>query len=72
MQILTKVIKYAKRLHCNRQILNSSNKIKTTSNIAKTLTAKKCNNDNTHLLNAEGIIVDDNQTIADSFNIFQH
>ena len=67
-RILTKVIKEAKRLHYNRQILYSSNKMKTTWNIAKTQTAQKCSNDNIHLLNAEGNIVDVNQTIADSFN----
>ena len=42
--------------------------MKTTWNIAKTQTAQKCSNDNTHLLNAEGNIVDVNQTIAHSFN----
>jgi hypothetical protein len=39
-KILKDVIREAKRQHCNRQVLNSSNKIRTIWHITKSVTGK--------------------------------
>jgi hypothetical protein len=65
---LTIVIKEAKHLNYKRQTSNSSNKMKTTWNIVKTLTARNFSDDNIHCLNVPGTIIRDNQAIADTFN----
>jgi hypothetical protein len=40
-KILSEVIKEAKRVNCNKQVINSHNKMKTTWNIIKSGTGKK-------------------------------
>jgi hypothetical protein len=47
-KILSNVIKDAKRLNCDTQIINSNNAIKTTWEIIKLETGRKANNDNIH------------------------
>jgi hypothetical protein len=49
-------IKAAKKLHYNKIILNSTNKIKITCNIVKTETGKNESKKGIHLLSINGII----------------
>jgi len=65
---LNKVIKEAKLLHYNEQILTSQNKTKTTWNIVKSETGKTTKKKEITLLNTEGILTQSQQTIANAFN----
>jgi hypothetical protein len=65
---LSNIIKEAKRLNYDTQIINSNNAIKTTWKIIKLETDRKANNDNIHSLNIEGRVINNQQTIADTFN----
>jgi hypothetical protein len=63
---LSNVIKEAKRLNYDTQIINSNNEIKTTWEIIKLETGRKASNDNIHSLNVEGRVINNQQTIADA------
>jgi hypothetical protein len=51
---MSNVIKEAKRLNYDTQIINLNNAIKTTWKIMKFETGRKANNDNVHSLNVRG------------------
>jgi hypothetical protein len=66
-QILSDVIKAAKRLHYNNEIINSTNKMKTIWQIVKTET-NTTHNFNTPLININGELSHNYQTIVNEFN----
>ena len=66
--ILSKVIKGAKQLYYNNKIFKSKNKIKTTWVIIKTETCKNHTNEGTQLINVDGKLIINQQSIANSFN----
>jgi hypothetical protein len=68
-KILSKVIRAAKKLHYDKLISNSKNKIKATWNIIKTITGKRTNNTEIQFLNINGKITDNHHLIADSLNL---
>ena len=65
--ILSKVIKAAKHLYYNNKISKSKNKIKTTWVIIKTETCKNHTNKGTQLINIDGKLITNQQSIAHSF-----
>jgi hypothetical protein len=67
-KLLLKVIKEAKILHYNKQILTSHNKTRTISNIVKSETGKKLRKEELSLLNINGKPIQNQQIIANSFN----
>jgi len=67
-KLLWKVIKEAKILQYNKQILISSNKTRTTWNTVKSKTGKKRGKEEISLLNINGKLIKNQQTIANSFN----
>jgi hypothetical protein len=66
--ILSKAIKAAKQLHYNNKVFKSNNKIKTTWDIIKTETHKNRTNKGTQLINVDGKLITNQQSIANSFN----
>jgi hypothetical protein len=63
------VIKKAKRLYYDNQITKSTNKIKTTWKIPNLETHRKVSNATTEsFLNIDGIIINNQPLIADTFN----
>jgi hypothetical protein len=66
--ILSKVIKEAKKHHYDNQIKNSTSKNKTTWNIVNKETYRKVNSTNIKSLNIDGITTDNQQLIAETFN----
>jgi hypothetical protein len=67
---LKDVIREAKKQHYNRQILNSSNKIRTVWDITKSVTGKLTKVDTIQELKVNGKVISDRQDIADSLNSF--
>jgi len=67
-KFLSKVIKESKILQYNKQILTSYNKTSTTWNIVKSETGKKRGREEISLLNINGKQIQNQQTIANSFN----
>jgi hypothetical protein len=65
---LFKVIKAAKQLCYNNKISKSNNKIKTTWDIIKMETCKNHTNKGTKLINIDGKLITNQQSIANSFN----
>ena len=65
---MSKVIKAAKQLYDNNKISKSSNKIKTTWDIIKMETCKNHTNKGTQLININGNLITNQQSIANSFN----
>ena len=65
--ILSKVIKAAKHLYYNNKISKSNNKIKTIWVIIKTETCKNHTNKGTQLINNDGKLITNQQSIANSF-----
>jgi len=65
---LSKVIKAAKQLCYNNKLSNSKNKIKTTWVIIKTETCKTNTNKATQLINTDGKLITNEQSIANSFS----
>ena len=65
---LSKVIKEAKILHYNKQILTSHNKTKTVWNIVKTETGKKLRKEEVASLKINGELIHNQQVISNSFN----
>jgi len=66
--ILSKVIKAAKQLDYNNKISKSNNKIKTTWDIIKMETCKNHTNKGTQLINVDGNLITNQQSIANSLN----
>jgi len=66
--ILSKVIKAAKQLYYNSKISKSNNKIKTTWDIIKIETCKNHTNKGTQLINIDGNLITNQQSIANYFN----
>jgi len=66
--ILSKVIKEAKKHHYDNQIKNSTNKNKTTWDIANKETHIKTHITNIKFLKIDGITIDNQQLIAETFN----
>jgi hypothetical protein len=66
--ILSKVIKAAKQIYYNNKIFKSNNKIQTTWDIIKMETCKNHTNKGTQLINIDGNLITNQQSIADSFN----
>jgi hypothetical protein len=66
--ILSKVIKEAKKCHYDNQIKNYTNKNKTTWNTVNKQTHRKVNSTNIKSLNIDGITTDNQQLIAEIFN----
>jgi hypothetical protein len=67
-QVLSDVVKAAKRLHYSNKIVNSTNKIKTIWRIVKTETNNNHKNHNIPLININDKLSDNYQTIANEFN----
>ena len=67
-QILSKVIKEAKKMKYDNRVLNSSNRMKTSWNLINTEKGKGMNNQTIQSLNIGDEITTDHQTIADAFN----
>jgi hypothetical protein len=67
---LKDVIREAKKQHYNRQVLNSSNKIRTIWDITKSVTGKLTKVDTIQELKVNGKVIRDRQDIADSVNSF--
>ena len=67
--MLSEVIKTAKKLHYNKLITNSNNKVKTIWDIVKTETPQK-SNDDVPPLRIDGRTVKDYQNIANIFNTY--
>jgi hypothetical protein len=65
---LSKVIKAAKQLFYNYKISKSNNKIKTTWHIIKTETCKNRTTKGGQLINIDGKLITNQQSIANSFN----
>jgi len=68
-KILTEVIKTAKKLHYNKLITNSNNKVKTMWNIVKTET-QKIRKDEIPPMNVDGCVVEDHHDTANIFNTY--
>ena len=68
-KLLSKVIKEAKILHYNKQILTSHNKTRTIWNIVKSETGKKLRKEEVSSLNINGNLIQNQQIIANSFMI---
>jgi hypothetical protein len=66
-KILSRVINAAKRLHYDRLIVNSDNKMKTTWNIVKSVTGKRSWNKSVQSVDINGALSENQQLIADSF-----
>jgi hypothetical protein len=66
--ILSKVIKEAKKCHNDNQIKNSTNKNKTSWNIVNKETHRKVNSTNIKSLNTDGITTNNQQLIVETFN----
>jgi len=66
--ILSKVIKAAKQLYYNNKVSKTNNKIKTTWDIIKTETCHNHTNKGTQLINIDGNLITNQQSIAGSFN----
>jgi hypothetical protein len=64
------VIREAKRQHYNRQVLNSSNKIRTVWDITKSITEKLAKVDSIQELKVNGEVISNSQNIADFLNKF--
>ncbi|PNF33656.1 hypothetical protein B7P43_G12345 [Cryptotermes secundus] len=64
---ISNVINAAKRLHYDRLIVNSENKMKTTWNIVKSVTGKRSGNKLFESVYINGTLTDNQQLIADSF-----
>jgi hypothetical protein len=69
-KILKDVIREAKKQYCNRQVLNSSNKIKTVWDITKSVTGKFTKVDTIQELKVNGQVISNRQDVADSLNSF--
>ena len=69
-KILKDVIREAKKQHYNRQVLNSSNKIRTMWDITKSVTGKSTKIDTIQELKVNGNVISSSQDIADSLNNF--
>jgi hypothetical protein len=63
-------IKKPKKQYYNKQIINSSNKVKTTWNITKLVTGRSVKIDTIPDLNIKGNTVSNSQDIADHLNKF--
>ena len=68
-RFLSEVIKMAKKLHYDKLITNSNNKVKTIWDIVKTETSIK-NKDGVSALNIDGKTIKDHQNIANIFNTY--
>jgi hypothetical protein len=66
--IISKVIKQAKKSHYDNQIINSTNKNKTTWNIVNKETLRKVHSKNIKFLNIDVITTDFQQHIVETFN----
>jgi hypothetical protein len=60
----------AKKLYFNKCIINSNNKIKTTWNLAKSITNRKTTSNNLNQMNIEGRLSGNPLTIANAFNSY--
>ena len=69
-KILKNVIREAKKKHYSRQILKSSNKMRTIWNITKSVTGKFAKVNSVQELNVDGQITKHRQYIADFLNSF--
>jgi len=65
---LSKVIKVAKQVYYNSKVSKSNNKIKTTRDIIKVETCKNHTNKGTKLVNIDGKLINNQQSIANTFN----
>jgi hypothetical protein len=65
---LSILFKAAKQLYYNNKISKSSNKIKTTRDFIKLLTCKTQTNKGTQVINMDGNLITNQQSIAKSFN----
>jgi hypothetical protein len=65
---MSNVIKEAKRLHYDKQITNSNNKIKTTRKIVNSEMHRKASTTTTESLSIDGMFINNQQHIADTFN----
>jgi len=68
-QILTKVIKEAKKMEYDKRVLNSTNRMKTSWNLINTERSKGMNNQIIQSLNIGDEITTDHQTIAYKNNL---
>jgi len=68
-KILTEVIKTAKKLHYNKLITNSNNRVKTMWNIVKKET-QKIRKDEILPMIVDGSVIEDHQIIANIFNTY--
>jgi len=59
-----------KKLYCNKLLLNSNNKSKTTWNIVKTITNNKNTNNNISTMNIKDKISSNHLAIANAFNTY--
>jgi hypothetical protein len=69
-KILKNVTREAKKKHYNRQVLKSSNKIRTVWNIIKLVTGKLTKVNPIQELKIKGEVISNRQAIADSLNSF--
>jgi hypothetical protein len=60
------LLKEAKRLNCDTQIINSNYTIKTTWEMIKLEMGRKVRNDNIHSFNVKGRVINNQQTTADT------
>ena len=66
--ILTSNIQLAEKLHYNAVISQSVNKTKTARSVIRSLTNKQGNKNEELMLNSEGKLIKNTQSIADAFN----
>jgi hypothetical protein len=67
-KILSDIIKLEKKLHCNKLIINSKNKIKTTWDIIRTVTNTKSDKNVISSVSTDGKVYDNPQTMVSIFN----
>jgi hypothetical protein len=65
---LSNVIKEAKRLNYDTEVINLNNTITSRWEIIKLEMVRKVSNDNIHSLNVEDRVINNQQTIADTFH----
>lgn len=65
---MSNIIKEAKQLHYNKQIINSINNIKTTWKTVNLETCRKASNTATETLSTLGFIINNQQHTAATFN----
>ena len=69
---MAEVIKLAKRKHYNNLLMNSANKTKTTWNIINENINKRHEKQDIPSINLKGVVIQNNQIIANVFNITTH